>query len=140
MVRKLIMKGQFILTTYINPDQKEALITTNFYLDGDALNVIYLKHEELMIEDYPDKLEEHKSKLKKKIETMDVFAEHIKWFSTILTTLISFLFQTGNSFAQIGLAGAFALIGYFFRKYIFRFVVWIVKFVVKMYTRKFGFG
>ena len=121
LVRKLIMKGQYILTTYNNyttPENKKALITTNFYLDGDALNVIYENNDELLIEEYPEKLEEHKSILNKKIGTLEVFSEHLKWFSTILSAVTSFLFNTGNNWAQLGLFGVFALIGYIFRKYI----------------------
>lgn len=142
LVRQLLVKGQYRHTTNIptGPDKGKPLITTTFYIDGDALNVLYLKNDELMLEEYPDKFIEHKSFLKSKIETMDIFSEHIKWFSTIFFTLFSLIIQTGDILWQLGLAGAFALAGYFFRKYIFRFALWIAKKVSSSFIGKFKFG
>ena len=139
LLRDLIRKGQYNLTTTTEELENHPLITTTFYFDGDVLNIFYLKNEEFLIEDFPAKLQEHQSKLKQKIETMDVFADHITGFIGVLSMLASFLTPTGdNSLMQLGVTGAFIAIGLFFKKYIFRFLIAIFRFGAKMYYRKSG--
>lgn len=137
MIRKLIMKGKYTLTTTTRQGDDELLITTIFYLDGDAMNVLYLKNGELLIEDYPERLAEHTGTLKKKIATLEVFEEHIRWFTTIVGMLLSFTVQGPHLLHQLGITGVFGLAGYFFSRYFFKAVIWLIKFVARTYTRKF---
>ena len=137
LLRELIRKGQYNLTTTTEEMEDHPLITTTFYFDGDVLNILYLKNEELLIEDFSTKLKEHQNKLKQKIETMDVFADHITGFIGVLSMLVSFLSPTGdNPLRQLGVTGTFIAIGLFFKKYIFRFLIAIFRFGAKMYYRK----
>ena len=135
LIRSLIVRGQYTHTTYT--DRKEPLITSNFYADGDALNVLYLKNNEYLAEDYPDKLHEHHAFFKKKIETMDIFADHIAWFVGVLSLLVSFTVPTeGNSWFQLGVSGGFVATGLALKKYIVRFLIWLTRFIAKIYAGK----
>ena len=140
LIWDLIFKGQYIKTTYLDPEETRALITTNFYLDGDALNVIYENNDEIVIEEYPDKLREHIDTLKKKIASMEIFEEHIKILITIISAFISLFFDTGNFLLQLGLFGALGFAGRFLWKYIFRIAIWVIKFGFKLFAKRFGFG
>jgi hypothetical protein len=139
LLRDLITKGQYNLTTTSKELEDHPLITTTFYFDGDVLNILYLKNEEFLIEDFPAKLQEHQSKLKQKIETMDVFADHITWLIGMLSMLFSFVVPTDdNPLMQLGVTGAFIAIGLFFKKYIFRFLIAVFRFGAKIYSGKSG--
>ncbi len=131
----MISKGQLRLTTKNHKD--EPLITSVFYLDGDALNILYLKNGELLIEDYRDKLNEHQKELNKNIASLKVLKEQLVFILGVLSALLSFSIPAEGTIGRMGITGAFIAIGLLLRKYIFKVLTLSIIFIAGYFSRKF---
>ena len=130
----LAAKGQYRLTT--TNHREEPLITSVFYMDGDTLDILYLKNGELLIEDYQHELHEHQKKVDKDISSLKIFKQQLTFILGSLSVLLSLNISSDNPLERIGITGAFFAVALAFRKYFFQGVVLLVKVLVKYFSGK----
>ena len=126
----LFKSGIYRLDTF--DDNKLRIITTNFYIDGDASTVLYYENEEsdnLLVESNEDKVTEHLKIVEKKVGTMDVFYTQIQVFLGLIGSLITFLIARVD-YGNLTAAGVTIGLGTFFiliRKYVLAAIIWSIK-------------
>lgn len=116
-------------------DNNERLLSTTFYIDGDASTELYPVNEEsdeLRVETNPEKVSEHMKVVEKNVGTMDVFYTQIQLIIGFIGTIITFLYAKMH-FNPLTAAGITIGLGTFFiliRKYVLAGIIWTVKNIV----------
>ena len=126
----LIKSGIYRLDTF--DDNKLRIITTNFYIDGDASTVLYYENEEsdnLLAELNKEKVTEHLQIVEKKVGSMDVFYTQIQVILGLIGTLFTY-FTARMEFGSLTAVGITVGLGTFFiliRKYVLAAIIWSIK-------------
>lgn len=130
----LFKSGIYRLDTF--DDNNSRIITTNFYIDGDASTVLYYENEKsevLLVENHQDKVDQHMQIVGKKVGSMDVFYTQIQVLLGFIGTLVTYFTALMNwgdwqiaAGITIGLGTFFILI----RKYVLKVIIWTVKNIV----------
>lgn len=121
----MIKKGRYRLITF--DDQEVPIISTTFYIDGDALNEINQIDNKVLAENHPDKLDEHLKKVELHASSINVLIKQIQAVSfALFASLPWFYYSYDQVFVKLGVSGFLGLLVYFARKWIPKVVVKIV--------------
>lgn len=121
----MIKKGRYRLITF--DDQEVPIISTTFYIDGDALNEINMVDDQILAESHPDKLDEHLKKVEMHASSINILIKQIQAMAFALFALMPwFYYSYDQVLVKLGVSGILGLLVYLVRKWIPKVVVGII--------------
>lgn len=124
----ILQYGSYKLETY--DDNKQPIMSTTFYLDGDVISEIYEDDKKVILaESNPDKVEAHMKTVEERIGSLDVLLTQVQGLFAFIVTSVTLLITTikYGITAGIGATVGVSAILYWLRKYFLKGAIWVVK-------------
>lgn len=130
----LILKGRYCLVTY--DDSKIPIVSTTFYIDGDALNEVNMVDNTILADLYPDKLKLHWKIIEQKTASIHVLSRHIQAITFAFFSALPLVYQPMDQiYLNLGISGVIGLIIILIRKLIVKYFIKAVGKIFRTFTK-----
>lgn len=126
----MIKKGIYRLEAF--DDNKQRIMATTFYIDGDVFTELYTENDKLLVETNKTIVEQHLKKIEENVGAMDVLYAQIQAAITLIVTAFTYILASREYGPTIGAAATFGVstVVVLIREYLLTGVIWVVKNVV----------
>lgn len=136
----LIRSGIYRKDT-IDLETKRKIMTTIFYLDGDVFTELYMDNDELLVETYKEKAQEHMESLTEEVQSMNIFYTQIKGIVFAISTLVTAIFvfyKQVDPYIGAPLSLGIPVLVTLLSKYWLKGIVWLIQKLVVPLIQSYG--
>jgi hypothetical protein len=134
-ISSLIQSGRYRLITF--DDHKVPIISTTFYLDGDAMIEINRVDDIILAERNPQKVDAHLKEVERQSGSVQIFIKHIQAAAALVFSVLPWLYHPTDQISlKIIFSGIIAGFVIVVRKWIPKIVIRIVGKFIPMFKKK----